>query len=95
LPPATPKRSFPQEYVFPLPSIEQNFYFVQFGTDFKMPLSIGFFIENRRTADQRHVRCASVRTINRCAAVFTLEPPTTLTDQSYRIFSGILKSNTS
>ena len=25
----------------------------------------------------------------------TLEPPTTLTDQSYRIFSGILKSNTS
>ena len=27
--------------------------------DFKMPLSIGSFIENRRTADQRHVRCAS------------------------------------
>jgi hypothetical protein len=59
LSPATPKRSFPQKYAFPLPSIEQNFYFVQFGIDFKMPLSIGFFIENRRTADQRHVRCAS------------------------------------
>ena len=51
--------SVPQEYVFPLPSIEQNFYFVQFCIDFKMPLSIGSFIENRRTADQRHVRCAS------------------------------------
>jgi hypothetical protein len=59
LPPATPKRSFPQEYAFPLPSIEQNFYFVQLSMDFKMPLSIGLFIENRRTADQRHVRCAS------------------------------------
>jgi hypothetical protein len=59
LPPATPKRSFPQEYAFPLPLIEQNFYFVQFCIDFKMPLSIGSFIENRRTADQRHVRCAS------------------------------------
>jgi hypothetical protein len=59
LSPATPKRSFPQKYVFSLPSIEQNFYFVQFGIDFKMPLSIGSFIENRRTADQRHVRCAS------------------------------------
>lgn len=44
---------------FSPPSIEQNFYFVQFGLDFKMPLSIGSFIENRRTADQRHVRCAS------------------------------------
>ena len=32
--------------------------------------TIGSFIENRRTADQRHVRCASVRTINRCAAVY-------------------------
>jgi hypothetical protein len=59
LSPATPKRSFPQEYTLPLPSIEQNFYFVQFGIGFKMPLSIGSFIENRRTADQRHVRCAS------------------------------------
>jgi len=41
------------------PLIEQNFYFVQLSIDFKMPLSIGSFIENRRTADQRHVRCAS------------------------------------
>lgn len=44
---------------FAPPLIEQNFYFVQLSIDFKMPLSIGSFIENRRTADQRHVRCAS------------------------------------
>ena len=43
MPPATLKRSFPQKYVFPLPSIEQNFYFVQLSMDFKMSLSIGLF----------------------------------------------------
>lgn len=32
-------------------SIEQNFYFVQLSMDFKMPLSIGLFIESRHTVD--------------------------------------------
>ena len=33
------------------PFIEQNFYFVQLSMDFKMPLSIGLFIESRHTVD--------------------------------------------
>ena len=36
---------------FSAPLNEQNFYFVQFGIDFKMPLSIGLFIESRHTVD--------------------------------------------
>ena len=82
-----------------LPSIEQNFYFVQLSVDFKMPSSIGSFIENRRTADQRmraaHPFERSIAAHRLLCVVFEL--PAMLTGQSCRLFlyrhTGILKFN--
>jgi len=75
---------FRKNTLFRSPQLNKIFILFNLVWTSKCPLSIALFIESRHTADQRHVRCASVRTINRCAALLCVafELPTTLTDQS-------------